>query len=128
MIEKIKHVGIAVRSIDETIELWKSFGAEKLKQDDFEIMGQTSALVRIGDTCFELMQPLPGCKESPVEKFLAAHGEGLHHLSLKSSDLAEDVTNLESQGVRVLGVGQPVVFTHPKTSGGIVFEITEDDD
>lgn len=126
---KFKHMGIAVHSIDKAMELWsKCFGAEKLKQDDFEIMGQTSALVRIGDTYFELMQPMEGYEKSTVRKFLDTHGEGLHHLSLKSDNLAEDIKLLESQGIKVLGAGQPVVFTHPKTSGGIVFEISEIDD
>lgn len=129
MIEKIKHIGVAVRSIDKTMELWRQiFGAEELKRDAFEIVGQTSALVRIGETYIELMEPLEGAEHSTVRKFLETHGEGIHHLSLKSDDLSEDVVNLESHGIKVLGAGHPVVFTHPKTSGGIVYEITEAED
>lgn len=129
MIEKVKHIGIAVRSIDNAMALWgPAFGAKELKRDKFEMAGQVSALVQIGDTCFELMEPLEGAAQSTVRKFLETHGEGIHHISLKSSDLASDIACLQECGVKVLGAGQPVVFTHPKTSGGIVYEITEMDD
>lgn len=129
MIEKIKHIGVAVESIDKTMELWREcFGAVELKRAPFEIVGQTSALVQIGDTYIELMEPLPGAARSTVGKFLETHGEGIHHISLKSTDLASDIKALEAHGVRILGAGQPVVFTHPKTSHGVVYEITEMDD
>lgn len=129
MIEKVKHVGVSVHSIDQTMSLWSQvFGAVELKRAAFDIVGQTSALVRIGDTYIELMEPLEGAERSTVRKFLETHGEGIHHLSLKSSDLAADTAALEAHGVKVLGAGQPVVFTHPKTSGGIVYEITEMED
>ena len=129
MIQKIKHIGVAVQSIDKTMELWsRAFGAVELKRAAFEMVGQTSALVKIGETYIELMEPLVGAEHSTVRKFLESHGEGIHHLSLKSSDLAADVANLQACGVKVLGAGQPVVFTHPKTSGGIVYEITEMED
>ena len=129
MIKKIKHVGVATNSIDETMKLWKeAFGAEVLKRDPFEMMGQESALVKIGESYVELMQPLEGADKSTVRKYLETHGEGVHHLSLLSDNLAEDLETLKSQGVKILGEGAPVVFTHPKTSLGIVYEITEMDD
>lgn len=129
MIEKVKHIGVAVHSIDQTMELWSQiFGAVELKRASFEIVGQTSALVQIGNTYIELMEPLEGAERSTVRKYLETHGEGIHHLSLKSDDLAGEIENLGKHGVKVLGAGQPVVFTHPKTSGGVVYEITEMED
>lgn len=129
MITGIKHIGVAVNSIDSTMELWsKIYGAVELKRDAFEIAGQTSALVKIGNTYIELMEPLEGIEKSTVRKFLETHGEGLHHLSFKSSDLNEDIDLLEKNGVKVLGKGAPVVFTHPKTTTGIVNEISDMDD
>ena len=75
------------------------------------------------------MEPLPGYEDrSTVYKFLQKHGEGLHHVSFKSDDLDADVANMESMGVRILGKGEPTVFTHPKTTTGIVNEVTEQDD
>ncbi len=130
MIIGMKHIGVAVRSIDDTMALWSElYGAEELKRDAFEMAGQTSALVRIGDTYFELMEPLPGFEDrSTVYKFLQTHGEGLHHLSFQTDDLDADAAHMESLGVKVLGKGQPVIFTHPKTTTGIVNEITEESD
>ena len=129
MIERIKHIGIAVNSIDETMDLWKDiFGAEELKRDAFEIVGQTSALIRIGECYIELMEPLDEAKKSTVRKFLETHGEGIHHLSLKSTDLEKDIERLESRGIKIIGKGQPVVFTYPKTTNGILYEITEMED
>lgn len=129
MIKKIKHVGVAVNSIDETLKLWEAcFGAEVLKRDPFEMMGQESALIKVGDSYVEMMQPLEGAERSTVRKFLETHGEGVHHLSLLSDNLAEDLENLKAHGVKILGEGAPVVFTHPKSSYGIVYEITEMDD
>jgi methylmalonyl-CoA/ethylmalonyl-CoA epimerase len=130
MIVGIKHIGVAVKSIDDTMALWsKIYGAKELKRDAFEIAGQTSALVQIGDTYLELMEPLPGFEDrSTVYKYLQTHGEGLHHLSFKTDDLAGDIKTMEEAGVKILGAGGPIVFTHPKTTTGIVNEITEMDD
>lgn len=130
MIVGVKHIGVAVKSIDDTMALWsKLYGAKELKRDAFEIAGQTSALVQIGNTYFELMEPLAGFEErSTVYKYLQTHGEGLHHLSFKTDDLAADIERLEAEGVKVMGKGAPIVFTHPKTTTGIVNEITEMDD
>ena len=130
MIVGLKHIGVAVRSIDDTMALWsKIYGAKELKRDAFEIAGQTSALVQIGNTYIELMEPLVGFEDhSTVYKFLQSHGEGVHHLSFKSDNLAADIENMESANVRILGKSNPIVFTHPKTTTGIVNEITEMDD
>lgn len=129
MITSIKHIGVAVHNIDKTMKLWsKIYGAVELKRDAFEMAGQTSALVQIGNTFIELMEPLEGVEKSTVRKFLENHGEGLHHLSFKSSDLKEDVALLEENGIKVIGKGSPIVFTHPKTTTGIVNEISDMDD
>ena len=126
MILNIKHIGVAVHNIDKTMAFWsKAFGAVELKRAAFQNAGQTSALVRIGATYIELMEPLEGAEQSTVRTFLDHHGEGLHHLSLQTDDLSADTARLETLGVKVLGAGQPVVFTHPTTTGGIVYEITE---
>lgn len=132
MITSVKHIGVAVNSIDETMKLWKKvFGAEELKRDAFELAGQTSALVKIADTYFELMEPLKGFEEkSTVYKYLQTHGEGLHHISLKSDDLGEDCELMSAEGVKILGDPDKggTVFTHPKTTTGMVCEIANYDD
>ena len=128
MLTKVKHIGFAVNSIDETMERWsKAYGAVEIRErKTFAEIGQTSTLVAIGETHFELMEPYG--EEGTIPKFLRTHGEGFHHLSWLSSDLEADTEMLEAAGVKVLGKGQPVIFTHPKTTDGVVFEITEMDD
>lgn len=128
MLVKVKHIGFAVNSIDKTMKHWSAaYGAKEVRErKTFAQIGQTSTLVQIGETCFELMEPYG--EEGVVPKFLKTHGEGFHHLSWLSNDLAADCEQLEAAGVKVLGKGQPVVFTHPKTTDGVVFEITEIED
>ncbi len=129
MLKKLKHVGIAVKSIDETMARWsKQFGAVEVRErKTFEPIGQTSTLVQIGDTYIELMEPW-GTEESTISKFLANNGEGFHHLSWLTDDVNAEGEHLTETGIKVLGQGQPVIFTHPKSTGGLVFEITEQED
>ena len=77
----------------------------------------------IGDSKYELMEPLGS--EGVVPKFLAKNGEGFHHISLVSNDLDADCANLESHGAKIIGRSGKTAFTHPKTTGGIVYEIEE---
>ena len=74
------------------------------------------------------MEPVPGVEKSTVRKYLDTHGEGFHHLSFKSDNLSEDIERMKGEGVKIIGEGFPIVFTHPKTTGGTVLEITEQDD
>jgi len=133
MITGLNHIGVAVNSIDESIELFhRLFGAEDITVGDhrsFPEMGQTSCLIRIGDFNIELMEQY-GDVKGTVGKFLEKHGPGLHHISLKSDDLDADDAHLLSEGVRVLGKSpkdapERLMFTHPKETGSVVFEIAE---
>jgi methylmalonyl-CoA epimerase len=125
MITGVDHIGLAVKSIDETMEKWAAvFGAREIGRREFPELGQTSALVLVGQARFELMEPLG--PEGVVPAFLEKHGEGFHHVSLHSDSLEADRGVLEDGGVRIVCVpGEPVLFTHPKTTNGVVFEITE---
>ncbi|OGO14810.1 MAG: hypothetical protein A2Z02_04290 [Chloroflexi bacterium RBG_16_48_7] len=124
MIKGINHIGMAVKSIDETLGLLSGiFGAKEIGRKAFPDIGQTSCLVVIGDSKYELMEPLGS--EGIVPKFLAKNGEGFHHISLVSNDLDADCANLESHGVKIIARAGTTAFTHPKTTGGIVYEIEE---
>ncbi len=125
MITGINHVGICVNSIDTVLDVWKQeMGAEEIGRAAYPALGQISAMIQIGDSYVELMEPMG--EEGVVASFLRKHGEGLHHVSLHSDDLSGDKRRFESTGTRILGKGEdPVIFTHPKTSFGVVFEITE---
>ena len=124
MITGVDHIGLAVKSIDETLEKWTVvFGAREIGRREFPELGQTSALVLVGDAHFELMEPFGS--EGVVPAFLEKHGEGFHHVSLHSDSLDTDRGVFEGGGVRIMCIpGEPVLFTHPKTTNGVVFEIT----
>ena len=126
MIKGINHVGIVVNDVEEySAFLKKIIGAEVVETVAFPEAGQTSCLVKFGDSKYELMSPLG--EEGVVGKFLAKNGQGFHHISLLSDDFDTDVAYLESQGIKIIGIsesgGMRYAFTHPKTSGGILYEI-----
>ena len=123
MVKGINHIGIAVESIDETFATWqKAFGAVMHGRDSAPEIGQNAALVSIGDTYFELMEP---CGENgPIPKFIAKKGEGVHHISIWCGDLDEDVKTFEEAGLTLLGRDDKGGFLSPKGNHGILCEIT----
>jgi methylmalonyl-CoA epimerase len=130
MIEGLAHIGVAVKDIDEGIAFFtKNFGAvlDKSKVDDGKLdFGlHISALVKVGDLAFELMQPTQE-GVGPVGTFIAEKGEGLHHISLKVDKFQSAKDDFESKDLRVMGeMGGVMAFLHPKTCKGILVEFTE---
>jgi methylmalonyl-CoA/ethylmalonyl-CoA epimerase len=128
MIKGINHVGIVVRNIDEVMGfLKKTFGAEEVARREFPELKQVSAIVKIGEGFFELMEPT--APDGTVGKFLEAKGGGLHHVSLLCDDVETECNGLEAQGLQVIGkmfdTAPRVAFLHPKSAKGILFELAE---
>lgn len=126
MIQHIAHIGYCVNSIDETIAFFKAFAEVKeLSRAAYPDRGQVSAIVQIGDKAelLELMEPLGD--EGVVASFIQKRGQGLHHISLFTDDLDGTCRQMEDGGIRIVGKTQGIAFTHPKTSGGVVYEITD---
>lgn len=126
MITGINHIGIVVKSIDETVEfLNRTIGAVETERVAFPEAGQTSCIVQFGDSKYELMEPIG--EEGVVADFLEKHGGGFHHISLLTTDFDAELEHLKAEGVKIIGVsetgGMRYAFTHPKTSGGILYEI-----
>jgi methylmalonyl-CoA epimerase len=130
MIKGLNHIGIVVKNIDDTMRIFsRAFGAEELGRKTFADLGQTSALIRIGDFKIELMEPYGN--KGVVPKFIRKHGEGLHHISIITDDIDTEDEHLSENGVNVIGKAPKgikadrVMFPHPKDTGGILFEIVE---
>ena len=128
MVKGINHVGIVVRNIDEVLSLLReAFGAEEIQRMEIPMMKQISSIVRIGDGCFELMEPT--APDGPAGSFLEAKGGGLHHVSLLCEDVEGLCEMLESQGLKVVGkvLEGPfrVAFLHPKSGKGVLYELTD---
>lgn len=126
MVTGINHIGMAVNSIDETLKKWsENFGAVVLKEKKAFPGGQISCLIDIQGQQFELMEPNG---EGTVKKFLENHGEGLHHISLKVSNVDEDLDRFEENGLSVIRApGMRSGFIKPKGNFGLLCEVSEGD-
>jgi methylmalonyl-CoA/ethylmalonyl-CoA epimerase len=130
MIERIDHVGIAVRSIAEARVLYEAMGLHVEAIEEVPHEGVRVALIPCGDSRIELLEPTTD--DSPIAKFLEKRGPGLHHLCLASDDVRSDDARLRAGGFQVLrpeptrGAGGCwVQFVHPKSAGGVLIELSD---
>jgi len=128
MIKGINHLGIVVKNIDDVVAfLQESFGAEEVNRREFPELKQVSAIVKMGEDFFELMEPT--APDGTVGRFLEAKGGGLHHVSLLCDDVEAECERLEEQGLQVIGkmfdTSPKVAFLHPQSAKGILFELAE---
>ena len=130
MIKGLNHIGIVVKDIDETMKLFsRIFEAKEIGRKTFAELGQISALISIGDLKVELMAPYGD--RGVVPDFLRKRGEGLHHISVITDDIDAEDEHLAKNGINAIaktpkGVNDDrVMFTHPKQTNSIVFEIVE---
>src|SRR5580698_283674 len=128
---EIDHLGIAVRSIDQTRKLYESLGLHIVHEETIEHEQVRTALIPAGDTRIELLEPTT--PDSPVGKFLAKRGEGLHHIALRVEDISGSLETLKAQGARLISEeiqigagGHLYFFVHPSSAGGVLLEICQD--
>jgi methylmalonyl-CoA epimerase len=130
MIRKLDHVGIAVRSIAEGRVFYESLGLEVTAIEEVPQEGVRVAMIPLGDVLIELLEPTS--EESPIARFIAERGPGLHHLCLASDALLEDDARLRAAGMTLLrpapsrGAGGCwVQFVHPRSAGGVLVELSQ---
>jgi methylmalonyl-CoA/ethylmalonyl-CoA epimerase len=128
MIEGIDHIGIAVYSIAEARGFYEALGLVVEAVEDVPQEGVRVALIPCGAARIELLEPTSD--DSPIARFLAKRGPGIHHLCLSSSDLRADDAGLRQGGFELLrpeptrGAGGCwVQFVHPKSAGGALLEL-----
>jgi methylmalonyl-CoA/ethylmalonyl-CoA epimerase len=132
-LKQISHLGFAVKDLDHAIELYeRAFGLEVkhrwIARDD----GMEAASFRIGDVEIELMQPLGA--DTPVGRFIAKRGEGLHHVAYKVDDVAQVLDAVREAGLETIdtkprrgGDGRTRVgFLHPNSTMGVLTELEQD--
>lgn len=131
MIGKIDHVGIAVRSIEESRKLYEALGLQVAEIEEVPHEGVRVAMIPCGASRIELLEPLS--EDSPIAKFLEKRGPGIHHLCLASGDVRADDARLREAGFQVLrpeptrGAGGCwVQFVHPKSTGGVLLELSQE--
>lgn len=128
---KIDHIGIAVRSIDRALELYRDvLGAEPSRRVVVAQEGVEAAMLPAGGPRIELLQPVAA--DSPIARFLEKRGEGIHHIAVQVADLeaAADAARrsgrrLVTDEIRIGAENYRYVFVHPKDAGGVLLELIE---
>jgi methylmalonyl-CoA epimerase len=131
MLGAIDHVGVAVQDIESSLALYRdSLGMALVHRETVESQGVDAALLDVGDAHIELLAPLH--PDTPVGKFLAKRGPGLHHVAYRVDDISETLKALAAAGLRLIdesprtGIrGSLVAFLHPASTGGVLTEIVQ---
>ena len=130
MIQRIDHLGVAVRSIEEGRAVYEAMGLSVAAIEEVPEEGVRVALIPCGESNIELLEPTS--PDSPIAKFLEKRGPGIHHVCLATDDVRSDDARLREQGYQVLrpeptrGAGGCwVQFVHPKSTGGVLLELSE---
>ena len=128
---RIHHVGVAVADLDESIRLYRNaLGAELVHRAASETEGLEAALLTVGDSEIELMAALRA--DSPVGKFMARRGPGLHHVAYSVADINAALAAARESGLELIDSepriglhGRRIAFVHPKSMGGVLTEFVE---
>lgn len=128
---KIQHLGVAVGSIDEALGFWRdALGLELTDVEVVKDQGVRVAMLPIGESRIELLEATGD--ETPVGKFIAKRGPGIHHLCVEVNDINAKLAELRACGVRLIdqqprtGAGGALVaFVHPSSTGGVLIELTQ---
>ena len=132
LLTEIDHVAIAVNDLEAAIAYYReTFGAEVDHREVVESDGVEEALLKVADSYVQLLTPTT--PESPVAKYLAKKGEGLHHIGYRVADCGEALEAVKAQGGRVIDEaprpgsrGTTVAFVHPKTAFGTLIELVQE--
>ncbi len=129
MIEKVEHIAIAVHSLEQALPFYcEQLGLEHELTEEVPEQKVRVAILKVGNTRFELLEPT--AEDSPIARFLASRGPGLHHVALGTNELGQRLRDLDQGGVRLIdkkprtgAEGKEVAFIHPKASGGVLLEL-----
>jgi methylmalonyl-CoA/ethylmalonyl-CoA epimerase len=129
----IHHLGVAVADLDEAVATYERlFGAELEHRDTLPDQGVEAASLRVGSSRVELLSPLGD--ETPVGKFLAKRGPGMHHVAYEVDDIRASLADLEAAGAELIDAeprrglfGLEVAFVHPDAVHGVLSEVVSVD-
>lgn len=128
---QLHHVGIAVADLDQSIDLYRAtFGAELIHRATNEREGLEAAFLKVGGAELELMAPLR--EDSPVGRFVAKRGPGMHHVAFGVADIEKAIANARAGGLELIDAiprmgmhGSRIAFVHPRSVGGVLTELVE---
>ena len=126
----IDHLGIAVKSLKTAKAIYKKLGLQVSAEETVEREQVRLVMVPLGESRLELLEATS--ENSTIAKFIAKHGEGLHHVCLKVPDLPGVLERLKKDGVRLVSEeiktgagGHQYVFVHPASTGGVLLELVQ---
>ncbi|WP_456279370.1 methylmalonyl-CoA epimerase [Bacillus sp. AK128] len=131
MIKKIDHIGIAVKSIEDSLKLYidilqlELIGIEMVESEQVRV-----AFIKAGETKLELLEPMS--ETSPISLFLEKRGEGIHHVALGVTSIEERIEHMKQNGIKMIhneskpgAGGAQIAFMHPKSTGNVLLELCE---
>lgn len=130
-IQRISHIAIAVRSLEERIPYYRdTLGLELVGRDEVADQQVRVAMFRVGESNIELLEPTS--PDSPVARFLERKGEGIHHIAFHVDGVAPMLAELEEKGIDLIDKaprqgahGSRIAFIHPRASHGVLTEVCE---
>lgn len=127
---KIDHLGVAVKSIAQARVFYEALGLRVTHEETVEHERVKTAMLPLGESRMELLEPTQ--EDSPVGRFIAKRGEGLHHVALQVEDIHEAMQRLKAQGAKLISEqvqtgagGHLYFFVHPLSAGGVLVEIVQ---
>ena len=134
MIKKIEHLGIAVKDLNKSNELFKKLlGEQSYKTEAVDSESVTTSFFKVGDQKIELLESSE--PNSTIARFIERRGEGMHHLAFHVESIDEEIERLEKEGFEFVSKtptkgadNKMVVFLHPKTTNGVLVELCQEID
>ncbi|APZ46101.1 methylmalonyl-CoA epimerase [Polaribacter reichenbachii] len=130
--DKIEHIGIAVKDLEKSNQLFASlFGEKHYKTEEVLSEGVKTSFFKTGPNKIELLQATN--PESPISKFIDKKGEGIHHIAFAVNDILAEIKRLKEEGFIVLNEipkkgadNKLVAFLHPKSTNGVLIELCQE--
>jgi methylmalonyl-CoA/ethylmalonyl-CoA epimerase len=131
MFSRIDHIGVAVHEIEPALEIYRDrFELQVAHREVVDEQGVEALLLDVGENHVELLAPLG--EDTPVGRFLAKQGPGLHHVAYQVADIEQTLAQLKAAGMELIderprtGIrGSRVAFMHPRSSAGVLTEIVQ---
>jgi methylmalonyl-CoA/ethylmalonyl-CoA epimerase len=127
---KIDHIGIAVKSLSESSKLYELLGIKSTGTEEVAEQKVKVAFFPVGDSEVELLESTS--PDGPIARYIEKNGEGMQHIALRVDDLEAALAELKAKGVRLIDEkprygagGARIAFVHPKSTGGILLELSE---
>lgn len=132
MFKNVEHIGIAVKNLEDSENLYSSLFNEKpYKRETVESEGVSTSFFKINETKIELLEASQ--PDSAIAHFITKKGEGVHHIAFEVEDILTEMTRLKNEGFHILNEtpkrgadNKLVCFLHPKTTNGVLIELCQE--